>query len=139
MREQYSDSQIPTSEQQIPLPDHSRVARVLGKHVSEKFMGTVLGAGGVGGSLLHCPFQPAIVRVINALGATPRVSESFFPTGKTAQHVSTILAVALNANPPVLTRAAQNDWTVALPTQLAPDGETVVVEITGFRDLDGSL
>jgi len=139
MRDTYLDRQIPTPIQQIPQPDHSRVSRVIAKHAAERYLGTVLGAGGVGGSLLLVPFQPAILRIINAAGATPRVSESYFPAGGTARHISTILAVAVNATPPVLTQVAAGNWTIALPTALAPDGETVIVEVIGFRDVGGSL
>ena len=139
MRESYAESQMPEAVESPKYLDAKQIVRGLGRHLTESFMGVVTGAGGAGGSIVNVPFEPAIVRVVNAGGATPAVAESFFPDGDTARHVLVTAAVALNANPPVLTQVGENDWTVALPTQLAPDGEEVVVHIIGFRPVGGSL
>jgi hypothetical protein len=106
-------------------------------HVSECYIGEVLGAGGVGGTLTEVPFQPAYVRVLNADGATPAVTEAVFSTNPA--HITVILAAALQATPVALTQVGENDWTITLPTALAPDGETVVVVAFGVRDTDGGL
>jgi hypothetical protein len=117
--------------------DQKQIVRKLGAHLTEMFMGEVLGAGGVGGTLLNVPFEPAYVRVINADGATPAVTDAAFSTNPA--HVTTILAVALQATPVAKAKVAEGDWTITLPTALAPDAETVVVIVHGFRDVGGSL
>lgn len=139
MRQSYQDTQIPTPVEKPLYLDPHQIARGLCKHMTERFMGTVLGAGGAGGSLTGCPFRPAIIRVINGAGATPRVNESFFPDGGTAQHVSTTTAAATNANPPTITEVSSTSYTIGVPTQLAPNGETVIVECIGFRATGGSV
>lgn len=140
-REQSIDNNIQLPKAEVPYPDQFEVAGRLCRRMEECFMGTVLGAGGVGGSLLLVPFQPAIVRCYNNLGATPAIWDSFFLDPGTAKHLVTILAVANNATPPVLTRVAANNWTIALPTQMAPNAELVLVVAYGFRSggADGSL
>jgi hypothetical protein len=138
-REQAIDARIKTPVQEVPYPDQQEISGGLCQRMMECFMQRVTGAGGAGGSALLCPFQPAIVEVVNALGATPRYNKSYFGDGVTAQHISIILATAANANPPTLTRVAANNWTIGIPTQLAPDGEAVYVVCYGFRVSNGSI
>lgn len=138
MRSSYQDTQIPAPTEQPLYLDPHKIARGLCKHMTEHFMGTVTGAGGAGGSLTGCPFKPAIIRIVNAAGATPRTNDSYFPDGGTARHVSTTTAVATNANPPTITEVSSTSYTIGVPSALAPDGEVVVVECIGFRATGGS-
>jgi len=138
MRTSYQDNAIPAPTDKPVLPDNHTVARGLCKHMTEHFMAVVTGAGGAGGSVTGVPFKPAIIRVVNAAGATPRTNESYFPDGGTARHVSTTTAVAANANPPTITEVSATSYTIGIPTQLAPDGEVVIVECVGFRATGGS-
>lgn len=118
--------------------DQKQIVRKLGAHLTECFMGQVLGAGGAGGDLENVPFEPALVEVINEAGATPtwwKFAMLGTPIGLT------VAAAAADAtgNAPTLTQVGEGDWTVELDTTVAPDGETVTVVCYGFRDVDGSL
>ncbi len=139
MRETHREAQIPDATELPKYHDAREIVRRFGKHLPEVFLGSVTGAGGVGGDLENVPFEPAIVEVINAAGATPAHAKSVFPDTGTAQHILITAAVANNGNPPTLTQVAENDWTIGLPTQLAPNGETVFVIAYGFRADGGSL
>jgi hypothetical protein len=139
MRESYIESQIPEPTASPIYLDAQQIARGLGRHLTESFLGSVTGAGGVGGTITGVPFEPVIVRAINAAGATPAVHESFFPDTGTARHVTTAAAAAANATPPTLTQVGENNWTVTLPVGMAPNGETLLVHIIGFRPVGGSL
>ena len=136
MRETAREIAIKTPVETPIYQDQRQIVRNLGKHLTEMYMGEVLGAGGAGGTLLLVPFEPAYVRVINADGATPAVTEAAFSTNPA--HVTVIAAAALQATPVAKTQVGEGDWTVTLPTALAPDAETVVVIVHGFRDVGGS-
>lgn len=122
--------------------DQKQIVRKLGAHLSEAYMAKVTGAGGAGGSVEDVPFEPAYIEVWDV--ANLSLYKSYFASDG-AVHMSVIdtgagaTDLAANANPPVLTQVAEGDWTVALPTQMAPDGDTVVVLIKGFRNVAGSL
>lgn len=118
--------------------DQKQIVRGLGAHLTETFVGKVTGAGGAGGSLLNVPFEPAEVICLNQAGATPTFFHSVFASDA-AVHLSIAAAAAANANPPVLTQVGAGDWTVALPTAMAPDAEVVTVIVRGCRDVAGSL
>lgn len=131
-RESFQQTQIPTSIESIPYLDPLTLAQGMFKHAASFHMGTVTGAGGVGGTLEGVPFEPAIIVCLNPAGVAPAVHISTF--GDAADHVSIILATAANATPPVITGSA-NDWDVALPIGMAPDAEVLTVICIGFAAL----
>jgi len=138
MRESYAQRQIPADgAADIPYPDYRTTIQGILKHEMEGYMGSVTGAAGAGGTLAAVPFEPAVVRVMNDAGGTPAMYDSFFSEAA-AVHTVMILAVAANANPPVLADNGDGTWDIELPTQMAPDGETVVVLVQGFRAVGGS-
>lgn len=134
-RESYQQTQIPTGVADIPYADYRTIAQGLLKHASSVFMGTVLGAGGAGDTLEGVPFEPALIFAMNPAGATATMHFSAF--GAAADHMSFAAAATANANPPVLSGSG-NDYDVALPTQMAPDGETLTVVCFGFAEVGGS-
>lgn len=134
-RESYQQTQIPTGIESIPYLDPLTLAQGMFRHAPNIFMGSVTGAGGAGDTLEGVPFEPALVVALNPAGGTPAVHISAF--GDAADHVTIAAATAANANPPVLS-GSDNDWDVALPTQMAPNGETLTVICIGFAQLGGS-
>jgi len=133
----FSDSQLPADgAAAIPYKDNRELVNGVLRHGAEKFYGSVVGAGGIGGTLVNVPFEPAAIKAINAAGATPAVHESIFATGG-AVHTTTAAAVAANATPPTLAQVGTNDWTITFPVGMLPNGETLTVEVTGARDIAG--
>ncbi len=141
MRESFAESEIPTGVESPVYLDARQISRGIGRHATESFIAQGTGAGGSGFDVVNVPFEPAYIKAINPAGVAPAVHESFFPGGAgTAQHVTTILAVAVNATPPVLTQIGPNDWTVEIPVGMAPDAEVLSVLIVGVREgVGGSL
>lgn len=139
-RETFSDSAIPaTGAAKIPYQDDREIVNVTTRHMTEAFMGQVLGAGGVGGVLAGIPFQPAVIEIINADGAAPAFTKYAYPAG-VGTGVQIILgALDATAEAPVLAQVAANNWTATLDTADAPDAETVTVIVYGFRDIAGGL
>jgi hypothetical protein len=106
-------------------------------HAAECFIGQVLGAGGAGGTLEGVPFEPAVIIVSEATGPTLTLSVR---GGLLAADVEVLMTTgAVNANVPVVSQDGEGDWDVALPTALAPDGDTATVVIWGVRDTNGGL
>lgn len=138
MRESHAELQIPTGRQDVPYGDQRTLVNGVFRHQTEMFIGKVTGAGGVGGALTGVPFEPAYIKCLNEAGANPAVYDSVFASDA-AIHTETILAVAINANPPVVTRVGAGNFTIALPTEMAPNTEVVTVLVFGARDLAGSL
>ena len=137
-REMYADSQVPaTGAAGIPYKDNKELVNGVLKHVPELFVAQGTGAGGAGFAITNVPFEPAALVSLNQAGANPAICHSIY--SPTAAHTITILAVAANANPAVITQVGDNDWTVTLTTQMAPDGEVVTVLLFGSRDVSGSL
>lgn len=139
MRESHAEGAIPTSVESPVYLDAQQIARGLGRHMTETFLAQDVGASGGGFDIVNVPFEPALVVAINPAGAAPALWHSAFPAGGTAHHTVTILAVAASATPPVLVKVADNDWTVEIPTAMAPDAEVVTVLIYGVREGNGSL
>ena len=135
-RETWTDSQIPaTGAESIPYKDNRELVNGALRHVAECFVGRVVGAAAAGGSLLNVPFEPAIIDVSEATGPT-LVRQIRATSGNVNLNMIT---GAANAVLPVVTQVGPNDWTIALPTGLAPDGDTATVVVTGFRAIAGSL
>ncbi len=138
-RETFAESVIPAEgKDDVPYADHRAIARGLMGRVCEAIIGTVLGAGGAGGSLLLVPFEPAVIEIINAAGATPAFTK-YVMLG-TPEGVQIILgALDATAEAPAVTQVGANDWTILLNTADAPDGETVLVTVYGVRDVTPGL
>jgi len=133
------DTQIPANgAAQVPYKDNRELINGTLRHMSETFIGKVTGAGGIGGSLLNVPFEPAEIIAINQAGGTPAYYHSVFASDA-AIHMSIILAAAANANPPTKTKVGTGNWTVGLTTQMAPDTNVVTVIVRGSRDIAGGL
>lgn len=115
--------------------DQRQIVRGLGAHLTEMYAAKVVGAGGAGGSITEVPFEPAVIEVYEPTGPT-MVKSIFAADG--AVHIDAITGAA-NATPPTKTQVGEGNWTVGLPTALAPDGDTATVLIYGFRDVAGSL
>lgn len=133
-RTSYAEAQIPTAVEDIPYPSHRKVAGML-QHAAELFVGEVLGAGGVGGSLLGVPFEPGIIDVYEATGPT---MVRRLPGAAGAIYINLITGAVI-ATTITVTQAVDGTWTVALPTALAPDGDTATVVCTGVKNVGGSL
>lgn len=136
-RQSFAQQQIPSGVESAVYPDHRAVAALV-QHGGESFMAKVVGAGGAGGSFV-CPFQPALIDVYEPAGPTMMRS---LRASDAAVHVNLITGAAAAANPtvtPVDANDPSQGFTVALPTALAPDGDTATVVCTGFRDVNGSL
>jgi len=138
-RETFMEAQIPTGVESPVYLDARQITRGLGQHLTESFLGQVLGAGGIGGVLANIPFQPATIEIINADGAAPAFTKYAYPSG-VGTGVQVILgALDATAEAPVLTQVGPNDWSAALDVADAPNAETVTVIVTGFRDVNGSI
>ncbi|HET6494946.1 MAG TPA: hypothetical protein VFH61_06235 [Thermoleophilia bacterium] len=141
-RETYIESQIAANSPsaQPQYLDAAQIARGLGQHLTECFIGQVLGAGGVGGTLTGIPFNPAVIEIINEAGSAPAFTKYVMlatPIGvqiilAAADATSEAPAVSAVAGPP-------RTWSALLDTADAPDGETVTVICYGARDVNGSL
>lgn len=138
-RETARESAIQDGTETPVYQDQLSIVRGLGAHLTETFMGQVLGAGGAGGSLLNVPFQPASIEVINEAGSTPAWSKYVYPGGVGIGVLVTTATADATSEAPALTRVAEGDWTIVLDTADAPDGETVTVIVQGFREVAGSL
>jgi hypothetical protein len=118
--------------------DQLAIVRNLGAHLTEAFIGQVAGAAGAGGDLENVPFEPALVVTLNDAGSTPTVG-LFALLGAGTVGMTVAAAAAAAAADATVTQVASGNWTIGLPTGLAPDGETVTVLAFGFRDVAGSL
>jgi len=141
-RESYIESQIddnsPSAQPQYL--DVRQIARGLGQHLGEFFMGQVTGAGGAGGDLAGIPFNPAVVLIINEAGAAPALT--VYSMLGTPIGVQIILgALDATSEAPVVAEVAGPPvtWTATLNTADAPDAEVATVLCFGFRDVNGSL
>lgn len=119
--------------------DQRQIVRQLGAHLAECFIAQGDGAGGAGFEVTNVPFQPAVIEAINEGGATPTVSKFVYATSGTVGVAVAAAAADGTANAPTLTKVGNGDWTVSLPTALAPDTETVTLIMWGARDVGGSL
>lgn len=135
MRQSYAETQIPAGVADVPYPDHHKIVRGLGRHMTEMYAGEVTGAGGAGGSLLNVPFEPAMVRVVRPHATTSILNLTIFAASATTSVNEKDGTVGTNATK---TKVADGNWTVGLPTGIAPDGVTVQVIVHGFADAGGS-
>jgi len=132
-RETFAEAQIPAEgKDDVPYADHRAIARALMGRATESMIAQGTGAGGAGFAIVNVPFEPAALLAINQAGAAPALHHSIY--SPTPAHTTTILAVAANATPAVITQVADNDWTVTLTTAMAPDAEVVTVLLLGVRD-----
>lgn len=131
------EQQIPKATESPKYLDARQIARELGAHLAEVFVGKVTGADGEGATLEGVPFEPAVVEAINEGGSTPAWYKSVFATSG-AVHLEVLAAADENSNPPTLTENSPTDWDIAFPTEMAPNDETLTVVVYGFRDVNGS-
>ncbi len=137
MRTSYAQSQIPAEgKDSVPYATHRDIVQGLLALLPEKYVGEIVGAGGAGGSLTGIPFEPATIEISDA--AVPLLQKQF-PGSSGKVDVNQITGAAAAAAIPAATLQPDGTYTLALPTGLAPDGNTVTVEITGFRDVQGGL
>lgn len=134
-RTTYAEGQIPTGAEDVPYATQIDIAKKFGKHMTECFVGEITGAGGAGGSLASIPFQPGIILISEATGPLLQLQ---VPGSSGAVDINMITGAAAGTAIPAATQAVDGTWTQALPTGLAPDGDTVSVVCLGFR-ADGSL
>jgi hypothetical protein len=136
-RESYGEKQIPAAgHESPPYIDQREIINKFLRHGVESFMGEILGAGGAGGSLTGIPFEPAAILISDA--AVP-LGQLQFPGSAGKVDINLITLAAAGAAIPAATLQADGTYTLALPTGLAPDGNTVSVLIIGWRDVNGSL
>ena len=141
MRESHAESAIPTGVESPVYLDAKQIARGLGRHLTEAFIGQVTGAGGAGGTLSGVPFNPGVIEVINEAGAAPAFTK-YAMLASGAIGVQIILAAAdATAAAPVVSSVAGPPVTfdVLLDTADAPDAEVVTVICYGVREGNGSL
>jgi hypothetical protein len=139
-RESFIESQIPTGVESPVYLDARQIARGMGQHLTECFVGQVTGAGGAGGTLTGVPFNPALIETINEAGAAP--SHSKYVMLGTPIGIQTILAVAdATTEAPSVAAVAgpPPTWDVTIDTADAPDAEVTTVICWGARDVNGSL
>ena len=135
-RQSYAESIVPAAgKDAIPYRDQRELANGSLRHAMDGYCGQVLGAGGAGGSLAGIPFEPMEIIVSEATGPT-LVLQVRASSGDV--NINMITGAA-NASLPVVSQAVDGSWTIALPTALAPDGDTATVLVHGYRDIAGSL
>ena len=132
-RDNYAQSRIPTSQDSVPYADHREIAQGLGKHMTDSFVGEVVGAGGAGGNLTGIPFEPAVIVLSEATGPSLQLQ---LPGSAAKVDINMILGSAAAAAIPDATQETDGTWTIALPTALAPDGDTVSAWCLGFSSND---
>lgn len=130
MRALNMDAELPTSKQDVPYPEHEKIVRGYGKHLTEMFAGTITGAGGVGGTL-DVPFDVAYVEITNLAG-TPRIRK-LFVGGAVQVDATGAVAVGLS----VANDAAGKPRRVTAAVAIAANAEVVQVLAYGFRDVGG--
>lgn len=136
-RDTHAENQIPANgAEDVPYIDQRSLINGVLRHLTETFVFTGTGAGGAGFEITEVPFEPVVVIASNPGGGTPTVFLSVF--GSTAQHAAIAAATAANGTPPVLTQVGEGDWTVEIPTGMAPNGEDVSVVLLGCPDKAGS-
>jgi len=128
-RDNYAQSQIPTSQDSVPYADHREIAQGLGRHMTDSFVGEVVGAGGAGGDLTGIPFEPAVIYLSEATGPSLQLQ---LPGSAAKVDINLITGAAAGTAVPDATQEADGTWTIALPTALAPDGDTVSAWCLGF-------
>ena len=136
-REAYAQKQIPAEgKDNVPYLDSRQLANGMLRHMTESFVGEVLGAGGVGGVLENIPFEPAAILVSEATGPFLQLQ---LPGSAAKVDINMITGAAAGGAIPAATLEADGLYDLALPTGMAPDGDTASVLILGFRDVGGSL
>lgn len=128
-RDNYAQSQIPTSQEAVPYADHREIAQGLGRHMTDSFVGEVVGAGGVGGPLAGIPFEPAVIYLSEATGPSLQLQ---LPGSAAKVDINLITGAAASTAVPNATQEVDGTWTIDLPTALAPDGDTVSAWCLGF-------
>lgn len=139
-RETFMETQIPTGVESPVYLDAKQIARGLGQHLAEVFIGQVTGAGGAGDTLSGVPFDPALIETINEAGAAPSTSK--YVMLATPIGIQTILGVLdATSEAPVVTRVAGPPVTfdVLIDVADAPDAEVVTVICYGAKNVNGGL
>ncbi len=139
-RESTSQLAIPSAgSESVPYATHREIVQGLLKHGAEAFSAIVVGAGAAGGSFV-CPFEPAVLIISEATGPLLQLQ---IPTVDGVSLGINVITGADAAADAVITAVDADDksqgFTVALPTGVAPDGDTATVLCLGFRDAEGSL
>jgi hypothetical protein len=137
MRETARENAIQAATETPIYQDQRQIVRQLGAHLTEAFIGQVVGAGGAGGAIENIPFEPAIIEVYEPTG--PTASKLIRGGGLAADVAVNAISGAVNATPAVVTQVGPGNWTVTLDTAEAPDGDTATVIIYGVRNVGGSL
>ncbi len=136
-RESFAETQIPAAgKTDIPYPDHVAVVRKLGQHLTEAYVAQGVGAGGTGVDITGVPFSPAYMRLSEA--TAPLLQEQWHLSDGTVVGINSITGADAAADATV-TKVGTGDYTVSLPTGVAPDGDTVTCIFYGARDVGGSL
>lgn len=129
-RQTAMEAEIPTGVESAVYLDARQIVNGLMGRVPEAFIGKIVGAGGAGGSLTGVPFEPAVIFCLEPTGPTGTLS--VFRSDATA-HVNMITLAAATLVPTV-TKVGDQNWTIAAPTGLAPDGDTVTVLAFGVKN-----
>jgi hypothetical protein len=114
-RDNYAQSQIPTSQDAVPYADHREIAQGLGRHMTDSFVGEVVGDGG-DVDLTGIPFEPAVIYLSEATGPSLQLQ----------------LPGSAGTAIPNATQEVDGTWTITLPVALAPSGDTVSAWCLGF-------
>ena len=133
-RESVAQLKIPaTGSDSVPYPDFRQLLQGNLLHGVEAFVAEVLGAGGVGGTFV-CPFEPAFVLISEVTGP---LIQAQFPGSSGTVGINLVDGTAAAADA-TYTAVDVDDksqgFTIALPTGVAPDGDTATVLCFGFRD-----
>lgn len=137
MRESAAFAAVPAKgSESVPYPTHREIVSGLLKHLTEAFVGEVVGAGGAGGDLAGIPFEPAVIVLSEGTGP---ILQAQLPGSAGAVDVNLITGAPAGTAIPAAVKQMDGTWTLSLPTALAPDGDTVSLLILGFREMAGSL
>ncbi len=127
-RDNYAQSQIPTSQDAVPYATNREIAQGLGRHMTDSFVGEVVGDGGTV-DLTGIPFDPAVIYLSEATGPSLQLQ---LPGSAGKVDINLISGAAAGTAIPDATQEADGTWTIALPVALAPSGDTVSAWCLGF-------
>lgn len=133
-RQSFAELKIPTGAEDVPYPNHRALANGQLLHTADAYVGSVVGAGGVGAILSGIPFEPALVDIHEP---TAPLQQRRLPDDVQVNLITG--AIAANNVVVEVDDAAVPSWKITLPATIAPDADTVYLVCTGVRDVSGGI
>jgi len=119
----------------VPYADRAESAEAM-RHAAEVFVGTVTGAGGVGGVLSGIPFEPAIVDLYEP--AAPVMQRDLPGVAGARVKVNLITGAAAATAFVIAPDTAPNTWKVTFAVGHIANAAVATIVCTGFRPVGGS-